>query len=159
MWRKSFLQCENWARLKGRDFHVTGEEEKWALEFISWRSDWQGHNGEKEAVVIQRHDVEVWGPGRPKQGGHRGPAQPPWQPRLGVSQVSTSHLPLQVLLGEFLPHPPEGGFYQGEREGTTRHMGGWVSRRFTAKDVMCWANRTLHHHEGIKVVSAFFSTF
>lgn len=100
MWRSSFLQCRNWERLKRRDFHIIGEVEKRALEFISWLGYWQVHNGEEKAVIIQWHSVPVWDSRQPKQGGCGGPEQHPWQPRLSVSQVGTSRLP------PWWPQPP-----------------------------------------------------
>lgn len=149
MWRKSFLQCGNRAKLKRRVFHMIGGIQKGAFELLSWLGDRPAHHGEEKSVS-QRHGVPVWHSGQPKKGRHRGPTQLHRQSRLCVSQVGTSRV------SPWWPQPPDrcslessvlipGG--RNRPRGRRRHsLGIWASAfegGYIAKKVTCWANQTI----------------
>ena len=49
----------------------------------------------------------------------------------------------QVLLGEPLPHPRREDSAREKEKAQPRPLGWWILRGYLAKDVICWANRTL----------------
>ena len=152
MWRKSFLQCGNGAKLKRRVFHMIGgdsERSLWA-SFLTWRSTrapWR----RKVCLPATRCSGLTFRVAQERQAPrpHTAPQTVPALCFSGgyipcVALVASATWPL--FFGELCPHPWRLQLARGKEKAQPRHLGQCIWRGVHSKESDLLSKSNYYHY-------------